>query len=346
MAETNMHVITALQKTAVAAAIVALLLMCGPNPALAASGGRMGGSSFPSSQSDSKPTTAEPSVERKGGSSFSPPAAAESDFWYWSPPYYAPPRPYYAACNGACAAPAAVGINSSSPSSRSTFDPTAEGVLMIALVVAVTVIAITLIMFWDDDSERRRKVPREKTSVLKLQILGLLGIERSVQKELNQIAETADTSTTKGIHHVLTETVVALLRHPEYFLSTYTSVDVKRSSKEGERGFNEQSIKERVKFDEETLVNINNKQKRSPSAPCNGGFGNEYIVITILVAARGELMLPSIKNINELKEALRNLASIPLDSTLGVEVLWTPQNEADTLSEQELLQDYPLLKHF
>jgi len=28
----------------------------------------------------------------------------------------------------------------------------------------------------------------------------------------------------------------------------------------------------------------------------------------------------------------------------AVEVLWTPQNEADALSERELLEDYPLLR--
>ncbi|KAK2979003.1 hypothetical protein RJ640_023585 [Escallonia rubra] len=28
----------------------------------------------------------------------------------------------------------------------------------------------------------------------------------------------------------------------------------------------------------------------------------------------------------------------------AVEVLWTPQNESDTLSERELLEDYPLLR--
>ncbi|KAH6826358.1 hypothetical protein C2S53_003725 [Perilla frutescens var. hirtella] len=173
--------------------------------------------------------------------------------------------------------------------------------------------------------ETRVPTATEKTSVLKLQLHVLLDKERSVQKELNQIAETAETSTTEGIHHVLTETLVVLLRHPEYFLSAYTSVDEKSSSEEGERAFNKLSIKERVKFDMETLVSIN-KQKRSPSAPSKVGIGSEYIVITILVAARGELMLPSITNINELKEALLNLGSISVDRTMAVEVLWTTQN--------------------
>ncbi|THG18190.1 hypothetical protein TEA_026043 [Camellia sinensis var. sinensis] len=54
--------------------------------------------------------------------------------------------------------------------------------------------------------------------------------------------------------------------------------------------------------------------------------------------------LPAINGSADLKEALQKLASIPASRTLAVEVLWTPQNENDTLSERELLEDYPLLR--
>lgn len=79
--------------------------------------------------------------------------------------------------------------------------------------------------------------------------------------------------------------------------------------------------------------------------------------------------LPPINGSGDLKEALQKLASIPSSKILvwivlfpnydvlgllipdisliiiqAVEVLWTPQNENDTLSERELLEDYPLLR--
>ncbi|KAF6162763.1 hypothetical protein GIB67_029032 [Kingdonia uniflora] len=66
--------------------------------------------------------------------------------------------------------------------------------------------------------------------------------------------------------------------------------------------------------------------------------------ITILVAAEGEHKLPAINSSRDLKEALQKLGSIPSKKTMAVEVLWTPQNENDTLSERELLEDYPLLR--
>ena len=87
------------------------------------------------------------------------------------------------------------------------------------------------------------------------------------------------------------------------------------------------------------------------------------------MAAEGLHKLPPINGSGDLKEALQKLASISTRKILvkiglflnydlsrlliadislifiqAVEVLWTPQNENDTLSEQELLEDYPLLR--
>ncbi|XP_052624914.1 uncharacterized protein LOC128132401 [Lactuca sativa] len=119
----------------------------------------------------------------------------------------------------------------------------------------------------------------EKTSVLKLQV-GLLGTGKSLQKDLNQIAETADTSKPEGLRYVLQETTLALLRHPDYCIYGYSFVDVKRSIDEGEKRFNQLSIEERGKFDEETLVNVNNIRKQSATTQRSNDFRNEYIVVS------------------------------------------------------------------
>lgn len=197
--------------------------------------------------------------------------------------------------------------------------------------------------FLSDRTEDGVLTATEKTSVTKLQV-GLLGMARSLQWDLNRIAESADTSTPNGLSYVLTETTLALLRHPDYCISAYSSVDVKRSIEEGEKRFNQLSIEERGKFDEETLVNVNNIKRQSAKSMRSTGFSNEYIVITVLVAAEGVHKLPAINGSLDLKEALHKLASIPSSKIMAVEVLWTPQNENDTLSERELLEDYPLLR--
>lgn len=302
----------ALKKPAMAALLVGVLLMADPFGAIAASGGRMGGRSFSSSS---------PSYSR----SYSAPSG--SGFSY-SVPYYAP-SPFGAAGGFYVGPVVGVGFGAGS------------GIFFLMMGFAAFVLLTGFLSDRSDDGSVLTAV--QKTSVLKLQA-GLLGMARSFQKDLDRIAETADTSTSEGLNYVLTETALALLRHPDCCISAYSSVDVKRNVEDGEKRFNQLSIEERGKFDEETLVNVNNiKRQRTPNYSSKT-FSNEYIVITILVAAEGVHKLPVINSSADLKAALQKLGSIPANKTMAVEVLWTPQNENDTLSERELLEDYPLLR--
>ncbi|ESR46284.1 hypothetical protein CICLE_v10001390mg [Citrus x clementina] len=305
--------IQALKKPAVIAVVLGFLLTWDPNLAFAASGGRMGGRSFSSHSSSSSSRTY--MVEPRVGFSA-------------SAPYYAP-SPFGGAGGGIYVGPA-VGVGVGAGSS----------LFLILMGFAAFVLVSG---FLSDRSDGSVLTATDKTSVIKLQV-GLLGMGRSLQKDLNRIAEVADTSTTEGLSYVLTETTLSLLRHPDYCISGYSSVDVKRSVEEGEKRFNTLSIEERGKFNEETLVNVNSIRRKSTSSQRANGFSNEYIVITILVAAEGVHKLPSINGSEDLKEALQKLASIPSSKIMAVEVLWTPQNENDTLSERELLEDYPLLR--
>ncbi|KAL8193905.1 hypothetical protein R6Q57_026147 [Mikania cordata] len=214
----------------------------------------------------------------------------------------------------------------------------------------ITIFAIWLWLGWyyaDGDSV--------DTSVLKLQV-GLSDMARSLQKDLNQIAETADTSSPKGFRYILQETILSVLQHPDHYISGYSSylilfiymlqVEVTKGVKECEKQFNKLSMEERVKFNEETLINYNKirkKQSVTSHEKVFHGVSNKYIVVTIIVAASGVHELPPIKSSELLKTALQKLASIPSNNILAAEVLWTPQKDDDSLSEQEMLEDYPFL---
>uniref|UniRef100_A0A0D6QSM4 DUF1517 domain-containing protein n=1 Tax=Araucaria cunninghamii TaxID=56994 RepID=A0A0D6QSM4_ARACU len=306
----------ALQKPAMIAILVGMLLSYDPQAALAAkSGGRMGGSSFSSGRGSGGYSTRTYSASPPSFS-YSVPYAAPSPFGFGGGFFV---RPTYG-----------IGIGAGSG-------------LFLLLLGFLAVFFVS--GFLSDRADSGLFVSSQKTSVLKLQI-GLLGMARSLQRDLDRIAETADTSTPKGLNYVLTETALALLRHPDFCVSGYSLADIKRSMEGGEERFNQLSIEERGKFDEETLVNVNSMWKRQQSRikQRSDAFANEYIVVTIIVAAEGEHKLPTINSSADLREALKKLGSIPSHQTLAVEVLWTPQNEYDTLNERELLQDYPLLR--
>lgn len=68
-------------------------------------------------------------------------------------------------------------------------------------------------------------------------------------------------------------------------------VDIKQSKEDGEKYFNQISNEERAKFDEETLVNLNNTEKKSIKAQSDM-FRNEdsmvwsdYLKATIIYAS-------------------------------------------------------------
>jgi len=182
----------------------------------------------------------------------------------------------------------------------------------------------------------------DSISVVKIQV-GLLGTARSLQRDLERIADKADTSSSEGLHYVLEETALALLRNPEYCVYGYAASKVCRGPEQAEETFNDFSIDERGKFEQETLVNVNARKKSVAVGVDPDADTNDYILVTILAAADGGLKMPDITDATDLKTALKRLAAVRIEALQAVEVLWTPQEDGDVLTQTELLRDYPIL---
>lgn len=185
--------------------------------------------------------------------------------------------------------------------------------------------------------------------------VGLLAEARNLQDELDQLAETADTGSAEGRAQVLQEGTLALLRHPEYW--AYAKAESQQARLESaEAKFNQLALGERSKFAEETLSNVNNQLRQGggnrtlPAGETGGDLTvleqgpSEYIVVTLVVGAFGQLQLPDVKNSEDLRQALRQIGGISSDRLLAVEILWTPQAKGDTLTSEDLLVMYPDLK--
>ncbi|MEB3280794.1 MAG: DUF1517 domain-containing protein [Lyngbya sp.] len=195
---------------------------------------------------------------------------------------------------------------------------------------------------------------RMGVSVGRVQV-GLLAEGRSLQDDLDRIAQMADTGSAEGRAQVLQEATLALLRHPEYW--AYGAAETTRTGMESaEAQFNQWAIAERSKFTEETLSNYNN-QLSGQSAPAiqSAETGNgeivpqesqapgEYIVVTLVVGTVGKLELPKVNSAQDLRQAVSRLGSVGPEQLLAVEVLWTPQAKGDTLSTDDMLANYPNL---
>lgn len=99
---------------------------------------------------------------------------------------------------------------------------------------------------------------------------------------------------------------------------------------------------ERGKFERETLSNFGGRTSRASSKVRPEG-DNELIVVTILAAVDGKLEIGNINSTDDLRRALSQLGSVNTESLLALEVLWTPQDESDYYTKQELVTDYPTL---
>ncbi|MBD2293435.1 DUF1517 domain-containing protein [Anabaena sphaerica FACHB-251] len=203
-----------------------------------------------------------------------------------------------------------------------------------------------------EDTGERGYNSNPTVSVNRLQV-GLLAQARGLQSELNQIAEKADTNTPEGKAEILQEASLALLRHPEYWVYAGSgSQQAKLNAAESQ--FNRLSLAERSKFSEETLSNVNNQLKSVLAKELPGNVDNptrlisegpgEYIIVTLLAATLGKFEIPQINSVDDLRQALRQIGSLPGEQLLALEVLWTPQAEGDTLTSDDLFAEYPDLK--
>jgi uncharacterized membrane protein len=173
-------------------------------------------------------------------------------------------------------------------------------------------------------------------SVARLQV-GLLAEARSLQAELDSLAQRADTGTASGRAQVLQESTLALLRHPEYWVYAGAASEQTRLEA-AEAKFNQFSLAERSKFTEETLTNFNNQLYQAGSNKILPG------VQEIIAGTQGKLQLPAVKNSDDLRQALRQIGGVSSEQLLAFEVLWTPQASGDTLSSDDMLAGYPDLK--
>ena len=185
-----------------------------------------------------------------------------------------------------------------------------------------------------------------KVSLVQFQI-GLLASAKEIQVKLRNLASSSNTSTSSGLQRVLQDTTLALLRKPELWV--YSSIETGSVPfLSAESTFNRISITERSKLKAELTSNYSGQILTSINNENNPGDSdstNEFIAITVLVATKKDLKLTDPSNSEHITEALRVLGSISSKDLIALEVIWQPDGEGETLREEELIIQYPNLKH-
>ena len=186
--------------------------------------------------------------------------------------------------------------------------------------------------------------PDGPVAIAQLQV-GLLATARDLQQDLRGLAASADTSSNAGLQRVLQDTTLALLRHPDLWV--YASAEVGQVPfAAAESTFNRLSMTERSKLSREVTSNVGGqKLDDRPGVAGNADATSDYIAVTVLVASRSRLSLKPLKADEDLREALRLLGSVSSSDLLALEVIWQPEGAGEVLSTEELLTAYPNLQH-
>lgn len=222
---------------------------------------------------------------------------------------------------------------------------------LILLVVVLGFIVLPIVLNYMQSGTNRTDRPaqsgtqsellNDRVTVSQLQV-ALLAQARELQRDLTKLTLQADLSTSIGLTRHLQETVLALLRHPDYWTHCRASSETILGREKAAERFEQLSLQERSKFSVETLVKVGGQvQQRAMPARQNDTIA-AYIVVTLLLGSADDRPLfDPIHSASELKNVLQRLGSVSPDYLLVFELLWTPQDESDTLTEDELVANYP-----
>lgn len=206
--------------------------------------------------------------------------------------------------------------------------------------------ALILYILWkfNNSPSASQELENNTVTVTKLQV-ALLAQAKQIQTDLTELALSADTETPEGLTELLHESVIALLRSPENWSHVGFSSQTFKTREEAGQQFEQISITERSKFTAETLVNVGGRVRQTSTATKkDDSEPAAYVVVTLIVGTEDDRPLfDKIHSTEELTTALQRLGSITQDYLAIFEMIWTPQNEKDSLSRDELLAEYPHL---
>jgi uncharacterized membrane protein len=184
-------------------------------------------------------------------------------------------------------------------------------------------------------------------AVVKCQI-ALLSTARSLQRDLQASAKAATTDTMAGLGAALQDVAMALMRYSDYWRSGLVQVQQAATLDDAERAFNQVVGQERAKLSEELTLNVEGvRRETAPPANNPANEVGQYLVVTLIVATGypefAAYQTPSAKDI---EATLQRLGTLLTSDLLALEVMWSPENPDDTLTEDELIAEYPELSGF
>ena len=175
----------------------------------------------------------------------------------------------------------------------------------------------------------------------KLQVAMLVESSLVVQSQLTELALNHDVESATDRAKILQESVLIVLRSRKKWSHVCANYQIVASREEAAKIFNQLSIQERSKLSVETLSVVNGDIHRRQSVSAGDRGPGEYIVVTFLIGTEDvRPLFGDICDVGKLKIALEKSAATPAENLLIFELIWSPQEETDSLTGDELLSSY------
>jgi uncharacterized membrane protein len=175
-----------------------------------------------------------------------------------------------------------------------------------------------------------------------------LGIGRSgrgIQQRLEEFASTGDTSSEAGLAELLRQTALEFMRGKDSIRYGLVEPGGPYSLTNGEAKLSGAAMAERSRFEVERVRGAEGQVRRSQADASVGREALEFLVVTVLVATRAPLSgLQQLEDRQGLDGVLGALGAVPASALLGLEVVWTPADPEDSLTETDLMTTYPELR--
>jgi uncharacterized membrane protein len=189
----------------------------------------------------------------------------------------------------------------------------------------------------------RTELNNDRVTVTQLQV-ALFAKDCPIQQHLSEIVTTLPLETPEDRLKQLQSCVLALLRLPEYWSHVYAASQSFPQRAAAEDYFEQCSIRERSKFSAETLTRDHQGLQQRALRLEAESDPSAYVVVTLLLGTTHDYPLfEQLYSADRLQAALESLSSLSAEELLVFELLWTPQDAADSLSQDELITEFSTL---
>lgn len=229
------------------------------------------------------------------------------------------------------------------------------GTLMLVAVVGVAVFSVSRAIrryrqgggpswaggYGDDDEVA---VASGRAYVYRLQV-GLGRSARGIQDRLGSFASSGDTGTEAGLASLLQQTALELLREKDSIRYAGSDAAGPMNLTNAETRLNSLTLAERSRFQVERVRAADGQVRRAEAPAEEGKEALEYVVVTVIAATRTPFSgwIP-VQTSEDLGAVLTELGGVSPDGILGLEVIWTPADPQDSMTETDLMTTYPDLR--